>query len=83
MLKLYAVLSQAQFVQHRASEWEAAFVGLLEVGVSRFLKHAAGVVIRKDKGFSNMVSRAVRRGSKSEGQCSCRLLLCNCMEMQC
>ncbi len=58
MLKLYAVLSQAQFVQHRASEWEAAFVGLLEVGVSRFLKHAAGVVIRKDKGFSNMVSRA-------------------------
>eukprot|EP00891_Asterochloris_glomerata_P006855 jgi/Astpho2/6855/Aster-06527 len=56
VLKLYAVLSQAQFVQHRASEWEAAFVGLLEVGVSRFLKHAAGVVIRKDKGFSNMAA---------------------------
>lgn len=47
---------QAQFVQNNASDWEAAFMGLLDIGLPRFLKHAAGVVVRKDKGFSDMVS---------------------------
>ncbi|KAK9812888.1 hypothetical protein WJX72_005286 [[Myrmecia] bisecta] len=55
ILKLYAVLSQAAFVSVQALDWAAAFAGLLDVGLARFIKHTAGIVVRKDKGFSDAV----------------------------
>ncbi len=34
---------------------KAAFTGLVDIGVARLLKHAAGMVIREDKGVSNIL----------------------------
>lgn len=55
ILKLYAVLNQATWVAPHAEGWAAAFIGLLDLGLARFIKHAAGIVIRRDKGFSDAV----------------------------
>ncbi|KAK9836410.1 hypothetical protein WJX84_004398, partial [Apatococcus fuscideae] len=55
ILKLYAVLNQATWVAPHAEGWASAFIGLLDLGLARFIKHAAGIVIRRDKGFSDAV----------------------------
>ena len=57
ILKLYAVISQAAWVTQRGltEEWIAIYFGLLHIGLSRFIKHTASIVVRADKGFTDLV----------------------------
>ncbi|KAK9794963.1 hypothetical protein WJX73_006109 [Symbiochloris irregularis] len=57
ILKLYAVISQAAWVTQRGltEEWAAIFFGILQAGLGRFVKHTASIVVRPDKGFTDLV----------------------------
>ena len=57
VLKLYAVLCQTAWVSQPGlnEDWTASYLGLLELGLPRFLKHAAALVLRRDKGYSDLV----------------------------
>ena len=57
ILKLYAVISQAAWVTQRGltEEWTAIYFGLLQIGLARFVKHCASIVVRADKGFPDLV----------------------------
>lgn len=76
VLKLYAVTSQAAWVTQRGltDEWTAIYLGLLNVGLARFVKHCAGIVIRTDKGFTDLVQlshTSMIQASLSQMQASC------------
>ena len=58
MLKLYTVLCQTAWVTQPglAQDWSASYRGLLDLGLPRFIKHCASIVVRRDKGYADAVS---------------------------
>ena len=79
VLKLYAVLCQTAWVSQPGlnEDWTASYLGLLELGLPRFLKHAAALVLRRDKGYSDLV-RTCKPGQTTAGYCSCGItVLCH------
>lgn len=58
ILKLYAVLRQTTWVAQAGGPnqgWSTSFTGILDLGLAKFLKHIAALVIRRDKGYSDLV----------------------------
>lgn len=82
ILKLYAVISQAAWVTQRGltEEWTAIYFGLLQIGLARFIKHAAGIVVRPDKGFNDLVG-ALPRPSAEQACKMSHARLCGCLAL--
>lgn len=58
ILKLYAVLCQSAWMTQPGltQGWNTSYMSILELGLPKFLKHTAALVLRRDKGYSDLVS---------------------------